>query len=95
MLWFILVLLLVGLLAGGLARLLVPGPDPMSLAATWALGVVGSFVGGFVGYVLFGTDRADGPLQGSGLVGSVVGAVIVLLVVRAVARRSGGRTAWQ
>jgi hypothetical protein len=34
MLWFIIVLLVVGFIAGGLARLLVPGPDPMSLAGT-------------------------------------------------------------
>ena len=37
MLWFIIVLLVGGLLAGALARLLVPGPDPMSLPATWLL----------------------------------------------------------
>ena len=38
MLWFIIVLLVVGFIAGALARLLVPGPDPMSLAGTWLLG---------------------------------------------------------
>ena len=51
--WFIIVLLVVGLLAGALARLLVPGPDPMSLLGTWLLGVLGSFAGGFLGYLLF------------------------------------------
>ena len=51
MLWFIIVLLVVGLLAGALARLLVPGPDPMSLLGTWLLGVLGSFAGGFLGYL--------------------------------------------
>ena len=60
MLWFIIVLLVVGFIAGGLARLLVPGPDPMSLAGTWLLGVLGSFLGGFLGYVLFGADVEDG-----------------------------------
>jgi uncharacterized membrane protein YeaQ/YmgE (transglycosylase-associated protein family) len=92
MLWFILVLLFVGFIAGALARWLVPGPDPMSLAATWLLGVLGSFVGGFLGYVVFGADIDDGPVQVAGVFGSVIGAVILLLVYRAVSRRGqGGR----
>jgi uncharacterized membrane protein YeaQ/YmgE (transglycosylase-associated protein family) len=86
-LWFIIVLLVVGLLAGALARLLVPGPDPMSLPATWLLGVLGSFLGGFLGYVLFGADIDDGPVQVAGVIGSVIGAIILLLVYRAVQRR--------
>ena len=87
MLWFIIVLLVVGLLAGALARLIVPGPDPMSLAGTWLLGVVGSFVGGFLGYVLFGADVDDGAVQVAGIIGSVLGAIIVLLIYRAINRR--------
>ncbi|MGH9134877.1 MAG: GlsB/YeaQ/YmgE family stress response membrane protein [Ilumatobacteraceae bacterium] len=87
MLWFIIVLLVIGFIAGALARLLVPGSDPMSLAGTWLLGVVGSFVGGFLGYVLFGADIDDGAVQVSGVIGSIVGAVIVLLVYRAYNRR--------
>ena len=85
MLWFIIVLLFVGFIAGGLARLLVPGPDPMSLFGTWALGVVGSFVGGFLGYVLFGADMGDGLVQVSGIIGSILGAVVALHVYNAVA----------
>jgi uncharacterized membrane protein YeaQ/YmgE (transglycosylase-associated protein family) len=87
MLWFIVVLLVVGLLAGALARLLVPGPDPMSLLGTWLLGVLGSFLGGFLGYVLFGADIEDGAVQVSGVIGSVIGAIILLLIYRAVQRR--------
>jgi uncharacterized membrane protein YeaQ/YmgE (transglycosylase-associated protein family) len=86
-LWFIVVLLIVGFLAGALARLLVPGPDPMSLVGTWLLGVLGSFLGGFLGYVLFGADIEDGPVQVAGILGSIVGAVILLLIYRAVQRR--------
>lgn len=92
MLWFLIVLLIVGLVAGALARLLVPGPDPMSLVGTWLLGVVGSFVGGFLGYVLFGADVDDGAVQVSGFIGSVLGAVIVLLVYNAVGGRRRGLT---
>lgn len=87
MLWFIIVLLVVGVIAGGLARLLVPGPDPLSLAGTWLLGVVGSLVGGFLGYALFGADINDGAVQTSGIIGSILGAIVVLLIYRAVNRR--------
>lgn len=87
MIWFLLVLLVFGLIFGAIARLLVPGPDPMGLAGTWLLGVVGSFVGGFVGYALFGADLEDGAVQASGVIGSILGAVLVLLVYRAIRRR--------
>ena len=90
MLWFIIVLLVVGVLAGALARLLVPGPDPMSLWQTWLLGVLGSFVGGFLGYLIFGADIDDGVVQTSGVIGSILGAVILLLIYRSVTRRHGG-----
>jgi uncharacterized membrane protein YeaQ/YmgE (transglycosylase-associated protein family) len=79
--------LLIGIVAGFLARLLVPGRDPMSVGATILLGIVGSFIGGFLGWALFGHDLADGALQASGVIGSVVGAVIALLVYRAVQKR--------
>ncbi len=92
MLWFLIVLLFVGVIAGALARLLVPGPDPMSLAGTWLLGVVGSFVGGFLGYVLFGSDIEDGAVQVSGIIGSVLGAVVVLLIYNAVTGRKHSLT---
>jgi len=90
MLWFIIVLLVVGLIAGALARLLVPGKDPMGLLGTWLLGVLGSFVGGFLGYVLFGHDINDGAVQLSGIIGSVVGAIILLLIWRAYTHRHRG-----
>jgi uncharacterized membrane protein YeaQ/YmgE (transglycosylase-associated protein family) len=87
MIWFLIGLLLVGLIAGFIARALVPGPDPMGIGGTLLLGIVGSFVGGFLGYLLFGSDIEDGAVQTSGIIGSIVGAVIVLLIYRAVNRR--------
>lgn len=83
----IIAFLLVGLLAGALARLLVPGRDPMGLLATLVLGLVGSFVGGFLARALFADNN------GVGLFGATVGAVIVLLVWNAVTgrRRRGVR----
>ena len=62
----------------------------MSVGATIVLGIVGSFIGGFLGWALFGKDFDHGALQASGVVGSVVGAVIALLVYRAVNHRSTG-----
>jgi uncharacterized membrane protein YeaQ/YmgE (transglycosylase-associated protein family) len=82
MLGLIITLLFVGLIAGALARLLVPGRDPMGIGATIVLGIVGSFVGGFLGYLLFHHDKNQGALQPSGIIGSVIGAIIVLLVYR-------------
>jgi uncharacterized membrane protein YeaQ/YmgE (transglycosylase-associated protein family) len=88
MIGFLIWLLVIGLIAGFLARLLVPGRDPMSILGTIVLGIVGSFLGGFLGYVLFGKDLDEGALQPSGIIGSIIGAVIALLIYRALTRRS-------
>lgn len=77
--------LIIGLIAGLLARAIVPGRDPMGLLATMVLGCVGSFVGGFLAKALLNDN------DGVGLLGSVVGAVIVLLIWNAfVARQRRG-----
>ena len=88
MLWTIIVMLIVGLIAGALARLLVPGKDPMGIGATILLGVVGSFIGGFLGYLITHHDAQDGAFQASGIIGSIIGAIIALLIYRAVSGRS-------
>jgi uncharacterized membrane protein YeaQ/YmgE (transglycosylase-associated protein family) len=89
MLGFIITLVIVGLVAGALARLLVPGRQSMSVGMTIVLGIVGSFVGGFLGYLLFGADASEGYLQPAGIIGSILGAVLVLLVwTRVGARRA-------
>jgi uncharacterized membrane protein YeaQ/YmgE (transglycosylase-associated protein family) len=80
--------LIVGVIAGFLARAVVPGPDPMGLVGTLVLGLVGSFIGGFLGWLIFNADGDDGALQPAGLIGSLIGAVIALLIWRAV---SGSR----
>lgn len=79
-------LLVIGLIAGFLARAVVPGRQSMSVLQTILLGIVGSFVGGFLGWILFG--RGDGLIQPSSWIGSVIGAVIVLLVYLQIKRRS-------
>ncbi|HVM19626.1 MAG TPA: GlsB/YeaQ/YmgE family stress response membrane protein [Egibacteraceae bacterium] len=77
--------LILGIIAGALARLLVPGRDPMGLLGTMLLGIVGSFVGGFLANLLLG--RGEGLLQPTGLIGSIIGAVVALLIYRAMASR--------
>ena len=81
----ILIWLLVGVIAGLIARALVPGSDPMGFLGTLILGLVGSLVGGFLGNLLF-----DGQwdVTAAGIVGSVIGAIIALLVYRSVGSRS-------
>ena len=88
MLWLI-GFLIVGLIAGFIARAIVPGRDAMGIGATLVLGLVGSFIGGFLGYLLFNKDFENGGLQTSGIIGSIIGAVIALLVYRAVNSRGG------
>jgi len=87
MIGFIVYLIVMGLVAGFIARALVPGKDAMSVGATMVLGIVGSFIGGFIGYALTHKDSTDGAFQASGIIGSVVGAVIALLIYRAINSR--------
>ena len=87
MLGFIVYLVVIGLVAGFIARALVPGRDPMSVGATMLLGIVGSFIGGFLGYVLTHHDAGAGAFQASGIIGSIVGGIIALLIYRSMSGR--------
>lgn len=71
-----------GLVAGVLARFLVPGRDPMGLLGTVLLGIAGSFMGGLL-YNMFVTGSED-PMhfEQMNFIGSVVGAVVLLLIMR-------------
>jgi len=78
--------LIIGLIAGFIARWLVPGPDPMGWLGTMVLGIVGSFVGGTLAALVFGGTLT---LSAAGIIGSVIGAIIVLLIWRAMGGRRG------
>lgn len=73
-LWYLLVLALEGLIVGALARLALPGPDPMSVLATIGLGLVGSFVGGIVSWLFVG--------HAGGVVVSIAAATLLLYLHR-------------
>ncbi len=89
MLGLIVSIIVIGLIAGALARLVVPGRQEMSILMTNVLGIVGSFVGGFLGYLIFHKDAQDGFLQPAGIIGAFIGSVIVLLIwMRVGGRRS-------
>jgi uncharacterized membrane protein YeaQ/YmgE (transglycosylase-associated protein family) len=82
----IIVFLIVGLIAGFIARALVPGPDPMGWLGTMILGIVGSFVGGVL---LSLVTTGNFEISATGIIGSIVGAIIVLLIWRAMGGRRG------
>lgn len=70
--------LIIGLIAGALARLMIPGRQPMGLFMTMLLGLVGSIVGGFVSSLIFGYDPADPGFHPGGLIMSTLGAIAAL-----------------
>jgi uncharacterized membrane protein YeaQ/YmgE (transglycosylase-associated protein family) len=88
MLGTIIGLIVIGLIAGFIARAVVPGRQSLSILQTILLGIVGSFVGGFLGKLLF--NSGNGFVQPSSWIGSIIGAIIVLVIYLAVKRRSGG-----
>jgi uncharacterized membrane protein YeaQ/YmgE (transglycosylase-associated protein family) len=71
---FIIVLFVGGLIVGALARLAVPGPDPMPIWATAALGIGGAIIGGIVARILIGT--------GGGFLFAFLSAVLLLILYR-------------
>jgi uncharacterized membrane protein YeaQ/YmgE (transglycosylase-associated protein family) len=74
-------LLIFGLIAGAIARLALPGPDPMPWYATIGLGLAGAFVGGIVFKILFGT--------GASLIAAIIGAMILLYLYRRFVQKRG------
>ena len=91
MLAFVIVLLIIGLIAGAIARLLVPGRDSMGLLATIALGIIGSFVGGFVQNLIAYHKLDLTHPHTTGFIGSIIGAIILLLLLRLLGANRGSR----
>lgn len=76
--------IIIGFIAGLLAKFLMPGRDPGGFIITTLLGIVGAVVATYLGQAV-GWYR---PGEGAGLIGAVVGAVIVLAIYRMVVRRT-------
>ncbi|WP_284753238.1 GlsB/YeaQ/YmgE family stress response membrane protein [Curtobacterium sp. ME-Dv--P-122a] len=91
MLGLIISLIIIGLIAGALARLIIPGKQNIGILMTIVLGIVGSFVGGFLGYLIFNHDGNDGFFQPAGIIGSIIGSIIVLFIYTRVAGRGSRR----
>jgi uncharacterized membrane protein YeaQ/YmgE (transglycosylase-associated protein family) len=91
MLEFIVILIVIGFLVGLVARLIVPGRDNIGLLGTVLLGIVGSFVGGFLWQLVEYHTVETHHLRTVGILGSIIGAVVVLLVLRMTGLERGHR----
>jgi uncharacterized membrane protein YeaQ/YmgE (transglycosylase-associated protein family) len=76
--------LIVGLVVGVIAKAIHPGKDPGGIVVTMLIGVVGSLLAGFLGRALGVYHEGD---AGPGIIASVIGAVVLLVIYRAVSRR--------
>lgn len=82
MVTFIIILIIIGLIAGAVARLLVPGRDPIGIFGTILLGIVGSFVGGFLQNLIQYHNLSIHSFHPVGIIGSIIGAIVVLILLR-------------
>lgn len=81
LIWFVVVLVLSGLIVGALGRLAIPGPDPMGIGMTILVGIGGSLIGGLVGGLIFGRN-------GVPFIFAVGGAALLVWIIR---KRRGPR----
>lgn len=84
----IIVMIIIGLIAGAIARLLVPGKEDMGWIATILLGIAGGYVGGTLGSLVFAPHKFDlrPPVEHSFL-GAIVGAIIILVIYKFIRAR--------
>ena len=75
--------IVIGLLAGGIAKLLMPGKDPGGCIITILLGIAGALLAGFLGRAIGWYEPGDG----AGFIAAIVGAFIILLVYRLISGR--------
>ncbi len=79
----ILLTIVIGAIVGALAKLVMPGKDPGGVIITILLGIAGSFIAGMLGHAVGWYEAGEGP----GIIASILGAVVLLAVYRAVAGR--------
>jgi uncharacterized membrane protein YeaQ/YmgE (transglycosylase-associated protein family) len=83
----IIAFIILGLLAGAVAKAVLPGDDPGGIIVTAIIGVVGALLGGFIAGAIFDADPLDEFFDISTWLTAIVGAIILLLIYRAVAGR--------
>jgi uncharacterized membrane protein YeaQ/YmgE (transglycosylase-associated protein family) len=89
----IIAFIILGLLAGAIAKALMPGDDPGGWIITAVIGVVGAILGGFLAGALFGADPMDEFFDISSWLTAIIGSIILLVIYRLVVDRRGGRGA--
>jgi uncharacterized membrane protein YeaQ/YmgE (transglycosylase-associated protein family) len=89
MVTFIIILIVIGFIVGAVARFLVPGRDKIGFIGTTLLGIVGSFVGGFLWELIEYHQIETTHFRAVGIIGSVIGAVVVLLILRVTGAERG------
>ena len=85
----IIAFIILGLLAGAIAKAILPGDDPGGFIVTTIIGVVGALIGGFLAAALFGAHPLDEFFDISTWLTAIVGSIILLVIYRAVTGRRG------
>lgn len=75
--------IVIGFVAGGIAKLLMPGKDPGGCIVTVLLGIAGALLAGFLGQML----NIDSAMDGAGFLGAIAGAFLILLIYRMILKR--------
>ncbi|MDW8807398.1 GlsB/YeaQ/YmgE family stress response membrane protein [Streptomyces scabiei] len=83
--------IVIGLLAGAIAKALMPGKDPGGIIVTMLIGIAGGLLGGFLGKVIFGVDSIDGFFDLSTWIAAIIGSVILLALYRLFTNRGHRR----
>lgn len=85
----IIAFIILGLLAGAIAKALLPGDDPGGWIVTTIIGVLGALLGGFVAAALFGADPLDEFFDISSWLTAIIGSIVLLVIYRLVTNRNG------
>ena len=83
--------IVLGLLAGAIAKAIIPGDQPGGVVVTTIVGIVGAFVGGLIAWVFGLGDPIDEFWDWSTWIAAIIGSIVVLLIWQAIANRGGGR----
>jgi len=87
----IIAFIILGLIAGVIAKALMPGDDPGGIIVTAIVGIVGALLGGFIAGAVFDADPLDEFFDISTWLTAIVGAIVLLVIYRLVVDRRGGR----